>query len=226
MTDLERLAAAALAQWRGEGRTGGGPMSVGLLFDQILPYRHARRLLGIDASEDYEALLLRLIAEEEGIATVVPADAAEMARTTIASKLPDLDVLQLLRAAELTLTPDAVRRLEGVLPMPPRAAMIESEREPGYEAEVIPLPTAQADATRVAPSTAPAGPPPEFLTAVQFMPPSGSCWSCSEALPAGRAVNFCPFCGADQRPPTCTSCGAGVERQWKHCPDCGTRLGA
>ncbi|MES2305404.1 MAG: zinc ribbon domain-containing protein [Gemmatimonadota bacterium] len=251
MTELERLTATVLTQWHADGGSEGGPIGVGQLLDRVLPYRQARRLLGIDISEDYEALMLRLLAEEEGLVHVAPHDAAEMARRTIGSKLPDLDILQKLRSAELTVTPATVARLQGVLQMPPsrvveeapapeldveESPLAESNIEVGDDgpiddADIIPLPVSRvvADAIRVALEAPPAapvsGPPPEFLTAVQFTPPSASCWSCTEALPEGRVVKFCPFCGADQRHPACPSCGEEIERQWKHCPECGTRLG-
>jgi len=244
VTDLERLATSVLTQWHAEGGADGGPIAVSALLDRVLPYRQARRLLGIDISEDYEALLLRLLAEEEGLVTVVPLDASEMARATLASKLPDLDVLQLLRSAELTITAATVARLEGVLQMPPTRSS-EPEQEPAPEAapvadepiepvddlDIIPLPVSRvvADAIRVALETprpeAAAEPPPEFLTKVAFIPPAMSCWSCTEALPEGRSAKFCPFCGADQRQPACSACGGAIERHWKHCPDCGIALG-
>jgi hypothetical protein len=239
MTDLERLAAALLAQWRTEGGPAHGPIAVGSVLDRTLPYRVARRILGIDVSEDYEALVLRLIAEEEGLVTVEPADAAEMARGTMAAKLPDLDVLQLLRSATLTFTPDALTRLEGVLPLraqPPvepspwAAPTPPTVTEPAVETPVIPIRAvvAPADHTAVSPASPPppAAPAPEFVTQVRFDPPAPACWSCTAALPAGRSVKFCPFCGADQREPTCPACSAAVERGWRHCPDCGEKLPA
>ena len=118
MTELERFAAALLTQWRADGRTDGGPIAVSALLTKVFPYRVARRTLGIDVSEDYEALVLRLLSEEEDLVRVEPVDAADMARATITSKLPDLDVLQLLRAATVTITSRSIARLEGVLPMP------------------------------------------------------------------------------------------------------------
>src|SRR5262245_27174000 len=118
MTDLERFAAALLSQWQGEGGRGGGPIEVGVLLDGTLPYGLARRVLGTDISEDYEALVLRLIAEEGRLTSTSPAEAAEMARTNLASKLPDLDQLRLLRSSTVTLTEDTIARLDGVLPMP------------------------------------------------------------------------------------------------------------
>jgi hypothetical protein len=252
MTDLERFAAALLTQWRADGGADGGPIVVSALLTKVFPYRVARRTLGIDVSEDYEALVLRLLSEEENLVRVEPVDAADMAKATITSKLPDLDVLQLLRAATMTITPGAIARLEGVLPMrnpkdgskpaepePSVDVPLEVPRRPGAapsphvdapaaepadDAKVIPLRVEREPAPA---NAEPAGPPPAFLTTVSFSPPPEErCWSCVEQLPADREVKFCPYCGADQRQPTCTACGAGVERKWKHCPDCGAKLHA
>lgn len=230
MTDLERLAAALLAQWRAEGGPIDGPIAVGSILDRTLPYRVARRLLGIDVSEDYEALLLRLVAEEEGLVRVEPADAAEMARSTMAAKLPDLDVLQLLRSATVTFHAEVAAHLDGVLPIRPQA--IAEPAVPAAPPTELPVVTpvtpirvtAAPDATVVAKRSKVRSPAPDFVTQVHFDAPTAACWSCSATLPIGRTVKFCPFCGADQREPTCPACAAAVERTWRHCPDCGERL--
>lgn len=249
MTDLERFVAALLVQWRADGGGGGGAIDVGTLLDRTMPYRTARRLLGIDISEDYEALVLRLIAGEEGLATTNPEEAGEMARTTMADRIPDLDTLRLLRSAALMLTDDAQARLADAsfgearaeanekwrgmesVPSSSNAAAETTLPEADTDAEdqeqvadVIPLPVAR-DATRVATPTAPPGPPPAYLTGpAAFVSPEAACWSCAEELPTERTVKFCPFCGASQQPPACGACGTAVERAWKHCPECGLRV--
>jgi hypothetical protein len=216
MTDLERFTAALLAQWRAEDGHAGGPISVTLLMEKILPYRTARRLLGIDVSEDYEALLLRLLAEEGRLVVVTPIGAADMARTTMASKLPDLGVLQLLRSATFMITDDTMARLDGVLPLP-----VTKEKEKDK----------QKDDTRRSPAIAAAAEPPAQAAGPEKEPggdPAAAtgpaCWSCGEAVPGDREVKFCPFCGADQRQPKCASCGEAVERRWRHCVECGSKL--
>lgn len=256
MTELERFAAALLAQWRAEGGAGGGPIEIAALMDRTLPYRTARRLLGIDVSEDYEALVMRLIAGEGTLAQTEPEEAGEMARTTLAEKLPDLDLLKLLRTATIVLSDAVVERLadapfggaraeaeakwrqpaedapQEVTEVVAEQAALERvkrepvKREPKVRAvpTVIQLPTAR-DATRVAPSQEPLGPPPAYLTgAAAFTPPGPACWSCNNELPADRTVKYCTECGADQRAPTCAQCGEGVERAWKHCAECGAKL--
>lgn len=246
MTDLERFVAALMVQWRADGGVGGGPINIGMLLDRVLPYRTARRLLGIDISEDYEALVLRLIAGEEGLAAVSPEEAGEMAQATMADRIPDLDTLRLLRSAEVTLTDDALGRLadasfgearaeanekwRGVDPAPSsfnddnEATVPAADGSTPAVPDVIQLPVAR-DATRVAPPVAAPSPPPAYLTGpAAFIPPEAACWSCAEELPSERAVKFCPFCGASQQAPACGACGTAVERAWKHCPECGLRL--
>lgn len=227
MTELERFAAVLLNHWQQESGQPAAPLAVGSLLDRTLPYRTARRELGIDASEDYETLVLRLIAGEGGLARTEPPEAGEMARTTMASKVPDLDVLRLLRSATVTFTDDAIAQLEGVRPLPPRPeeplappVVAEVPAEPVMPTPVIPLHRAEA----VPEPPAPAEPPPAFLTGVAFTPPSQRCWQCEQPLPAGREVKFCVECGADQRTPACGQCGAAVERAWRFCPECGTAL--
>lgn len=230
MTDLERFAAVLLAEWQNEcGRTDL-PLAVGALLDKTLPYRAARKALALESSEDYELLTLRLIGEEGGLVSVVPAEAAEMARETLSSKIPDLDVMALLRSASITFTDDAVSRLDGVRPLPAAVAEVPVASAPvrAVGSDVLPMrrapEVADATATPAATSRLPAEPPAAFLTEVAFTSPDAACWQCAQRLPTGRRVNFCVECGADQRAPQCLSCGGTVERHWRHCPECGMVL--
>lgn len=239
MTELERFAAVLLAEWQATSGRAEAPLGVEALLERVLPYKQARRLLALETSEDYEALVLRLIGGEGGLVTAEPGEAGDIARTVMAAKVPDLDILQRLREATIAFTDEAVSRLEGVRPLPSPGA--SRDRTDPAAAPDAPPPAGNAPppAERVFPirrppeptiSTAtpsPAGepaPPPEFLTGVAFTPPSGSCWDCGAVLPPNRTVNFCVECGADQRTPQCASCGATVERHWKHCPECGMVL--
>lgn len=49
----------------------------------------------------------------------------------------------------------------------------------------------------------------------------GVCAFCSDALPVGRRVRYCPFCGADQRLLPCPRCDTVLERGWRFCIRCG-----
>jgi RNA polymerase subunit RPABC4/transcription elongation factor Spt4 len=160
---------------------------------------------------------------------VDPVEAADMAKATITSRLPDLDVLQLLRSASVRFPERTIARLGDVLPMPATKEQSEWAASEGPVAPVV-MPEAR-DVIPLHPvnpgadAPVPPEPPPEFLTTVSFTPPAPAhCWSCGEALPMDRQMKYCPFCGADQRQPTCAECGAVAERGWKHCPDCGAKL--
>ena len=209
MNELEGLAAALLDQWHSGGQSGGGPIPVGELLDRVFPYRIARRLLGVESSEDYEALVLRLLAEEDDLVRVDPVDAADLARATMASRLPDLAVLQLLRGASVTVTERTARRLKAI----PRTPVEKPSTPPSTFARPDDVSDAPVEAAE-----------PVMAPAEVAAEASAECWSCSQPLPSGRAVKFCPQCGADQRDPACPRCGAAVERGWQHCPDCGSRL--
>jgi predicted RNA-binding Zn-ribbon protein involved in translation (DUF1610 family) len=201
MNDLQTFAAAVLASWRADGKSDG-PIPVSDFLDRVFPYAIARRKLGIDVSEDYEALALRLLAEEGGFAEVTPADAAELARVTVSEKLPDLAVLQLLRGARINIKVDAA-------PAP----------KPGPTPKVVSIPQSAVEEKWQNASRGDVAKP-----AASAMTDASRCWSCGEALPAGRSVKFCPQCGADQRPPSCQHCNEPLEREWKHCPECGVKV--
>jgi len=47
------------------------------------------------------------------------------------------------------------------------------------------------------------------------------CRSCSEPLPTGRPITFCPHCGQNVTTLNCPACGAELELGWKFCPSCG-----
>ncbi len=52
---------------------------------------------------------------------------------------------------------------------------------------------------------------------------SSQCGFCDSNLPSGRAVKFCPFCGADQTMRPCSACGEALANGWRFCIACGTQ---
>ncbi len=193
MIPLDQFAAALAAAIQDTDAAPGEAPTVADLLERIFPYPAARRLLGVDASEDYEALLLRVVAEEDGVAVVMPPDAAELARETMLERLPDLTVLQLVRGATVqVLVAPTVNRPTGVAePVSEERWQRRDENAPPAMVEAAPVPVTPL------------------------------CWHCAAALPTQRRVNFCPLCGADQRPPVCAGCREPLERTWRHCPECG-----
>ena len=79
------------------------PMAVGEIQSRMMPYRACRRALRLETAEEYELLLLRLVAEESGLARTYPPESAERCRVEIGSVLPDLAFLEQIQDATILL---------------------------------------------------------------------------------------------------------------------------
>lgn len=49
------------------------------------------------------------------------------------------------------------------------------------------------------------------------------CHYCGSALPRGRTVTFCPYCGQDLTIRQCPACSADLDIGWHFCVSCGRR---
>jgi predicted RNA-binding Zn-ribbon protein involved in translation (DUF1610 family) len=184
-----------------------------------------RRILGLDTSEEYELVVMRLCAGEGGLVRTEP----EAARTRFAEELrganPDLGVLRSFESVLLTLRPEHLARALGPAPVeyappepePPAAdePMVEPPLPdlpdfPGLEALAEPDASAEPD------------PDPETVPEPE---PATRCAYCGGRLPTGRTVNFCPHCGQNQVMVLCPVCRSEVEPGWKHCVNCGSAVG-
>jgi hypothetical protein len=157
----------------------------------LLPYRAQRRALGLESVEDYETVLLRLVAEERGYVKTQPPAAAVRCRDELGQSNPDLAVLEDLADATVQLTSLA-------------ASQILNDGQPEVASpplEKAPEPTMSKDKSDTASSKA--------------------CSVCQGALPVRRTATFCPHCGERLIPLTCTRCGSEFESGWRHCITCG-----
>jgi len=174
-----------------------------------VPYRLARRRLGLASSEDYDTLMLRFCAGEAGLARVTPEASRERFRAELASPHPDLGVLRGDETATIVLDPAALARSRG----------------PGPEAAYAPPPPLPA-------GPVPPLPPIELPLDEVIRHPdpvserrAAGCACCGATLPEGRVVHFCPHCGQNQTPLRCHACEADVEAGWTYCIACGHGLG-
>jgi hypothetical protein len=165
MTDLERLFRRLVANVAAADPARlHRPMRVDDILETHLPYRSNRRALEVDSSEDYELLVLRLVAGEAGLAQPRDPAAAQAFRAELASSNPDLDVLRRHAEAELALAGDALAFALGPGPeeraygppeaFAPRAAGPDDEPEPPVAEEA----TGEIDDDDPAPIPAPARP--------------------------------------------------------------------
>ncbi|HTD62446.1 MAG TPA: zinc ribbon domain-containing protein [Gemmatimonadaceae bacterium] len=53
---------------------------------------------------------------------------------------------------------------------------------------------------------------------------SGPCAFCGGALPDGRRITFCPYCGQNVTVKLCPACSAELEVDWSFCPVCGREV--
>ncbi len=111
------------------------------------------------------------------------------------------------------------------------AAPTAPARGAARPAPSAPAPAAAPKAPKAPPtpatSPAPAMPTPTTTTKTSggvrvVVPQAGDrCRSCSEPLPAGRPITFCPHCGSNETTMNCPACGSELELGWKFCPSCG-----
>lgn len=192
---VERLAASPEGVQR--------PVSVAEIRKSVLSYRGQRRALGLESVEDYETVLLRLVAEERGYVRTLPAAIASRCREELGQPNPDLGLLEDIADATVQVTSLAVGR----------------SVEDGAGAPAAPAQT-PAPPPRAAPVRAPAPEPPPRPTA-RTEEPVPDCRFCQTRIPAGRTVTFCPWCGERLIPLICSRCGTELDSEWRHCITCG-----
>jgi hypothetical protein len=185
------------------------PLEIAEISARWAPYTKVRRELSIPTNEEYELLLMRLLAGEGGY---VFADESlqDDLRREVASVNPDLTALRTYGAARVTLAREAVRRVLELaaedLPASPPPREEKKVRPIVPEVSPVGNPTAPAPAPRVAP-----------LAACQF---------CGHNLPTGREVKFCPHCGLNVAMQLCPGCSSEVQPGWRFCVSCGRAVGA
>lgn len=86
----------------------GAPVPLEDITARVLPYRACRRLFGILNVEDYELLLMRLVAGEAGLAAGSPLAAVDRCRAELDTGHPDPGVLNELEGVTLRLNLGAI----------------------------------------------------------------------------------------------------------------------
>jgi hypothetical protein len=207
------------------------PLTVAELVRSIMPYRTSRAALGLDSSEDYDLLILRLLSGEGGYAEVRPVEVAARAAAELGGANPDPALLRQFGGVEVTL---ATARLAQALGPGPEAAWAPPEEVDSEQ--TLERPDADADSDED-PGVIETGRVPWVVEAITgsrgviplntgAVPDEGTrCGYCGGLLPGGRQVNFCPHCGQSQTFIRCAECGNEVEFGWKHCVACGASVG-
>ena len=218
MTELERFFRRLVANLAASDPARlHQPLPLDEIQESIIPYRSNRRALGLESSEDYELVLLRLCAGEGGFVRTEPEEARAGFAEELRSANPDLGVLN---------------RFENVLVSlrsVPLARALEPEPDPHlpYAPPAPPPMAGVAEPALDLPRLEPLDEPEPFDDVEPEEVASGEprCLYCGGALPTERQARFCPHCGQRQAPPECPHCHSEVEAGWRHCVNCGTALG-
>jgi len=192
-------------------------VTVGQVREKILPYRTHRRALLLESVEDYETVLLRLIAGERGFVRTLPVTAARRCQEELAGAHPDLGVLDEVADSTIQITSLAAAQIVGhegeeVAPAdPPVPASVAKQSR--RTAEIASAPVAPRD-----------DPPPVIAGEAKPSRDDGKCPHCQHAMPSGRQVVFCPWCGGRLIPFTCPRCQTELDSEWRHCITCGASV--
>jgi hypothetical protein len=203
------------------------PFDVAELHQNILPYRHHRRELGLETNEDYEIALTELLSGARDY-LIVDDRMRDALKAELKSTNPDPSAFKRFATASVALSPNAIRSLtigpdeDAPRESAPRISMAVTEERPIRVSAAAPsAPTPPQPAVQV---STPA--PEPSITPHPVVPQAGErCRSCNEILPAGRAITFCPHCGQNVTTMNCPACGSELEVGWKFCPTCGRPAG-
>jgi hypothetical protein len=212
---LHRALAGAIRQARGEDFDQ--PVTVSEIYQVFMPYRTARSLVGFEMNADYEYALLRLLAGEGDFAHIEPAEVRELLRGELESANPNVSAFReyancdvWIAAPGQSVSEWAAQRERDVPPQPDDQAEVAEEAP-----VVLPPEPAKADRSGSAQPSRAAAPP--------AAPRIRTCPSCNAKLPAGRATNYCPFCGHDLSRRPCPACGEALDPAWRFCANCGQK---
>jgi hypothetical protein len=222
MDELTRFARRLVEQLTASKEGVNRAVPIGLIREKILPYRTHRRALMLESVEDYETVLLRLVAGERGFVRTLPPGAAKRCQDELAGANPDLGVLDQLADSTIQITSLAAAQIVGdddggeVTPSEapaPVAAPRPQGDKPQYRrtAEIASVPPRPRDDT----------PAPVLASEAKQSGRDGECRHCHHVVPAGRTVVFCPWCGGRLIPFTCARCQTELESDWRHCITCG-----
>jgi len=205
------------------------PLTINELMDAVVPYRLARRELGVDTSEDYEGLLLRLVSGEGGFLQAEPA-AREAIEGELRKPLPDLGMLRVYGDTHVVLRTEPMAEALGAPAPELRYAPPELQPpEPPPAVDVAPPapPAPEPDADAEEPDAGAEDAPFEEAADAAEEVASGAspgpyrCPFCGGLLPSRILINFCPHCGMGQDVGTCRACGADMDVGWRYCVHCG-----
>jgi RNA polymerase subunit RPABC4/transcription elongation factor Spt4 len=187
-------------------RDPGRALTVGDLYQEVVPYRLIRSELGFAELAEYEHALLRLLSGEREYLELERPEVAEEFRRELQAPNPILGIYR--DYAELPVQPNPFAPQPGDLTAPP-AVVVAAPAPSTATAPRLDLPQPAAAPAAAVEATVPPRPRPK------------PCPGCKSPLPTDREARFCPFCGKSLVPMPCADCSAMLEPDWSFCATCG-----
>ena len=234
MDELTRFARRLIEQLAASKDGVNRAVPIGMVRDKILPYRTHRRALMLESVEDYETVLLRLVAGERGFVRTLPVAAAQRCQEELAGANPDLGVLDEMAESTIQITSLAAAQIlgdEADGATPGEAAVSSAVKEKAPIAKEKPavtpseaaIPSTTKEKAPIAKErpAAPVASLPARDHSTEESVTMTECPHCHHAMPPGREVVFCPWCGKRLIPFTCSRCQTELDSEWRHCITCG-----
>ena len=208
------------------------PFEVAELYQNILPYRHHRRELGLDTNQDYELVLLQLLSGARDY-LVVSDEMRERLARELATPNPDPGAFREFSTSQIALAPAAVRRLEAGGAVVAEPALVGAGK--AAAAETTQRMTTQRASSATTASTAPRS----ASTAATAPTPIATQPAPRRAAPAATTVTTGPRAAASspsgargtqtivpQAGESCRYCNGSLPagRRITFCPHCGQNL--
>lgn len=220
------------------------PVTVAELYQDIVPYRRMRELIGVELHADYEQALVQLLAHHEAVRLDPPSARDELAGE-IDSADPNVSAYRRFAACEVWIERPRSASVATAQPRSgpePQAPAVEARPEPrqGTLGDVVDHERHAADDVAETETGVPtvfteSGPAPaetedaateDAATADAATADAARCVYCDEPLPTHREARYCPYCGGDQRQRPCRACGEPLEPEWSYCVACGCEVAA
>jgi hypothetical protein len=179
------------------------PFTVQELYEDLIPYRHHRRELGIETNQDYEAAISRLLSGEKGYLRGDLGMQEKLAANQ-KEKIPDTGAFRDYASSKVSLAPEALATL-GLDPAPKQSVATDSSDEKATSREEPPQAAAEGTVSE----------------SISELGSVENCRFCGGTLPEGRTVTYCPHCGQNLAVRNCPACGTELEKNWRFCVTCG-----
>jgi hypothetical protein len=189
-------------------RDPGRALTIGDLYQEVVPYRLIRAELGFAELAEYEHALLRLLSGEREYLELDRPEVADEFRRELQAPNPILGIYR--DYAEVGVSPNPFAPALDATAPPPVVVAAPASAPAATGRVDLPPPVERTDPG----ASVTAEPPPR--------PRPKPCPGCRSPLPTDREARFCPFCGKCLVPVPCADCSAMLEPEWTYCITCGS----